>query len=106
MSARAQFFLLNPVDENGYWYCYLRISPECPYKLTKQTLQIEHVKSKVRYPHLRYEPTNLRPACGFCNALKDSLDLEELSQLSSIRLPEGTTWNDIYKASGIIEETV
>lgn len=80
------WFELNPPDARGLWYCYLRISPDCPHKLTRSTITLEHVKSKVRYPELKFEVTNLKPACSPCNKLKGSLDVEELSQLSSVRI--------------------
>lgn len=84
------WYELNPPDASGLWYCYLRISPNCPYKLTRSTITLEHVKSKVRHPELRYEVTNLKPACSACNKLKGSLDVEELSSLGSVRIvPHG-----------------
>lgn len=72
------WYELNPPDEKGLWYCYLRISPECPGWLTRSTINLEHVKSKARYPELRYEVTNLKPACTHCNELKGSKDIDEL----------------------------
>ena len=81
-----EWFKLNPPDEKGVWICYLQISPNCPVKLTRSTITLEHVKSKVRYPELKYEVSNLKPACGECNKLKGSLDLEELSSFGSIRI--------------------
>lgn len=81
-----EWFRLNPPDPKGLWYCYLRISPQCPYKLTRSTITLEHVKSKARHPELKYDVTNLKPACEYCNKLKGSLDVEELSQLGSVRL--------------------
>lgn len=80
------WYELNPPDAKGLWYCYLRISPECPVVLTRSTITLEHVKSKVRHPELKYEVTNLKAACSPCNKLKGSLDIEELSQLSSVRI--------------------
>jgi 5-methylcytosine-specific restriction endonuclease McrA len=38
----------------------------------------EHVKSKVRHPQLRAEPTNLRPTCADCNRDKGSNDYKEV----------------------------
>lgn len=90
-----EWFKINPPDKKGLWYCYLRISPLCPIKLTRTTIRLEHVKSKVRYPELKYVVSNLKPACEHCNKLKGSLDLEELPSLSTIRLPAGRVWADI-----------
>lgn len=86
-----EWFRLNPPDAKGLWYCYLQISPFCPIKLTRSTIRLEHVKSKTRYPELKYVQSNIRPSCDFCNKLKGSLDLEELFIVSSIRLAEGVT---------------
>ena len=72
------WYAANPPDEKGLWYCYLNITPECPAKLTRSTITLEHVRSKVRAPELKFDITNLKPACSFCNALKGSKDLDEL----------------------------
>lgn len=74
------WFELNPPDSRGVWYCYLRISPQCHIKLTRSTIRLEHVKSKVRYPELKYEVTNLKEACDPCNKMKGSRDLEEIPE--------------------------
>lgn len=73
-----EWFALNPSDENGQWKCYLHISPNCYGWVNASTLKIEHVKSKVRRPDLKYTVSNLKPACGPCNELKGSRDVEEL----------------------------
>lgn len=85
-ATRREWFKLNPPDDKGVWVCYLQISPECPIKLTRSTITLEHVRSKVRAPELKYDINNLRPACGYCNKLKGSLDLNELHILTSIRI--------------------
>lgn len=74
----AAWLLANPPDINGEWICYLNISPRCPMRLTAETLVHEHVKSKIRHPELKYDITNIMAACEFCNAIKGSLDLEDL----------------------------
>lgn len=73
-----EWYRLNPPDEHGLWYCYLGISPNCPVKLTRSTITLEHVKSKTRYPALIFVVSNLKPSCGPCNNLKQSLDIEDL----------------------------
>lgn len=73
-----QWFELNPEDSRGRWFCYLYISPQCPKVLTRSTINLEHVRSKARYPELKFDVTNLRASCSFCNKLKGSLDLEDL----------------------------
>lgn len=82
------WFQINPPNASGHWICYLNTSPECPRVLDRSTITLEHVKSKVRYPELRYDVTNLKPACSHCNKLKGSLDLDELPMLRSIRVKE------------------
>lgn len=73
-----EWYRLNPPDEKGLWYCYLQISPKCPFKLTRSTITLEHVRPKVRAPELKYETSNLKPSCMFCNSKKQSLDIEDL----------------------------
>ena len=72
-----RWFELNPPDDKGVWICYLQISIVCPVKLTRSTIRLEHVKSKVRHPELKYDVDNLRPACDNCNKLKGSLSEAE-----------------------------
>ncbi len=81
-----EWFKLNPPSPKGTWECYLQISPECPRVLTRSTITLEHVKSRARHPELKYDITNLKPSCAPCNFLKGSLDVEELSNLGSIKL--------------------
>lgn len=73
-----EWFKLNPPDEKGVWICYLTISPRCPIKLTRSTIRLEHVKSKARYPELKYSVDNLKPACDYCNKLKGSQEVAEV----------------------------
>lgn len=75
---RIKWFELNTPDENGEWACYLQISPLCPKKITYSTINLEHVKSKARYPELRYDLDNIKPACSECNRIKGSRDVDEL----------------------------
>ncbi len=73
-----EWLRLNPSDNKGRWFCYLNISTDCPKVLTAFTLQLEHVRSRARHPGLKWDINNLKPACGACNALKKSLDIEDL----------------------------
>lgn len=82
------WFEQNPPDSNGNWQCYLQISPDCPRILNRSTITLEHVKSKVRYPALKFDVNNLKAACSPCNKMKGSLDLDELPMLRSIRIVE------------------
>lgn len=75
---RATWIRRNPPDEQGYWYCYLRIHPWCPVKLTAETITLDHVVARTRDPSKRFEQKNLKPACGYCNDMKGSKSLDEV----------------------------
>ena len=75
---RATWIRKNPPDENGYWYCYLRIHPWCPYRLTIATLTLDHVVSRSHAPNKRFSQDNLKPACKYCNTEKGSQSLEKV----------------------------
>lgn len=75
---RATWIRKNPADDEGYWYCYLQISPWCPKKLTLEMLTIDHVVPRSRDPKLRYAQENLKPCCRYCNELKGSRTLDKL----------------------------
>lgn len=85
---RDKWLLANPPDQNGQWECYLQISVHCPRFVTRETLNLEHVKPKNKYPELKHEIGNIRPACQPCNKLKGSFELDEL---------EGRSWRPIDK---------
>lgn len=70
----------NPPDERGYWYCYLQISSLCPVQLKRETLTLEHVKSRSSHPHLKYDIGNIKSSCRFCNRAKGSQSLEQLAK--------------------------
>lgn len=87
IDARAEWIANNPPDKNGYWYCYLRIHPWCPYRLTNDKdrvdrnvgmLTLDHVVSRTHDASRRTDQTNLRPACGYCNEMKGSRNLEDV----------------------------
>lgn len=71
------WFKANPPNEKGVWFCYLGIDKKCPNKLTRTTVRLEHVKSKARHQELKYDITNIKPACDYCNKLKGSLSADE-----------------------------
>ena len=71
----------NPPDADGYWTCYLQISTRCPKRLTLGMLTKEHVQPKVKAPHLKYNPDNIKPSCSWCNRLKSSQSIEALSKI-------------------------
>lgn len=79
---RATWIRKNPPDADGYWYCYLRIHPWCPYKLTLDTLTIDHVVARTRDPSQRFTQDNLKPACKYCNEMKGSQSLDHVKPVA------------------------
>jgi len=75
---RATWIRKNPPDKNGNWYCYLRIHPWCPGKLTLETLTLDHVIPRSHDPKLRFNLDNLKPACEYCNSEKGSKSLDRI----------------------------
>lgn len=71
LAERKQWIKDNPPDFAGYWYCYLRTTEACPGALQIDQLTIDHV-----IPRSKHKPTELRPACMFCNNDKGSQDLK------------------------------
>ena len=80
-AAKRLWYSLNPPDQNGQWECYLSIHPWCPKMVDEFTIVQEHVKPKKTHPELKYEHSNRRAACEFCNGLKDCLSLERVIEL-------------------------
>lgn len=74
------WYKTNKPDNDGFYTCYLQISSMCPIRLSKQSMTKEHVMPKVKAPELKFEPSNIRPACKWCNKLKGSRTLEQLAQ--------------------------
>lgn len=72
-------WIQNNITEEGVWYCYLNIAPNCLRVLTIETLTIDHVIPKGRGLKYRHDPNNLKPACFWCNSLKGSRTIEALS---------------------------
>jgi 5-methylcytosine-specific restriction endonuclease McrA len=80
---RATWIRKNPPDENGFWYCYLRIHPWCPVRLDITILTVDHVVSRTRDSKLKFNQSNLRPACKYCNEMKGSKSLEQVKRAPS-----------------------
>lgn len=57
-----------------YYVCYI---PGCSKIMTRSQLTLDHIKSRSRYPELRYVLKNLAPCCARHNQDKGSLSLEE-----------------------------
>lgn len=80
IDTKVGWFEQNPPDKDGYWDCYLQIAESCQRRVDRRTLNLEHAKSKARRPDLRYDITNIRPACRPCNKLKGSENLEDIAR--------------------------
>lgn len=70
----------NPPNADGYWYCYLHISPMCLNQLDIYAVTMEHVIAKGKGIEYRHDLKNIKPACSPCNSLKSSRSLESLSK--------------------------
>lgn len=78
IETRKDWISRNPPDSKGLWECYLKISPYCLGFMNKDSLTIDHVKSRSRHPELRYDLDNLKPACAPCNGLKGSVEYDTI----------------------------
>lgn len=67
-----------PPIEGEYWQCYLRISNRCPVRINLTQLTLDHVVSRSRDPKLRFDLSNLKPACWWCNRQKGSRSLDQV----------------------------
>lgn len=75
---RPKWIKNHPPNHQGYWQCYLQISPRCFRWVNEKTLSLDHVKARSRKPEKRHKQQNLRPSCPPCNELKGSLSIKEL----------------------------
>lgn len=64
------FFHDNPPDERGGYTCYLQISRKCPIWVSLREVTLEHILPKVKYPEVKYNVINIKPACTWCNGAK------------------------------------
>ena len=81
LATTAEWYEANPPDKDGFWYCYISKHPNCPVRLTRETIVLEHNLSKVRRKDLRYDITNIFPACEHDNKAKASLSAKEYMAL-------------------------
>jgi len=76
---RATWIKKNPPPIEGkYWMCYLRIHPWCPGRIDVAHLTLDHVVSRTRDVKLRFNLSNLQPACIYCNGEKGSKSLDQV----------------------------
>ncbi len=74
---RTTWIRKNPPPIDGkYWECYLQIHEFCPIRIDITKLTLDHVVSRSKDPSLRFKPSNLKPACIYCNHEKGSRSLE------------------------------
>lgn len=67
-----------PTVEGKYWICYLQIHPWCPKRIDIAHLTLDHVVSRSHDPKLRFNQSNLKPACIYCNGEKGSRSLDQV----------------------------
>lgn len=80
---RATWIRHNPPTIDGqYWECYLHIHPWCPGRVDIKTLTLDHVVSRSHDASLRFNLSNLRPACKYCNSEKGSKSLDRVKPVS------------------------
>jgi 5-methylcytosine-specific restriction endonuclease McrA len=61
----------------GPWNCYI-----CGVALPNYlVLTLDHIKSRSRYPELRFVLSNLAPCCASCNKRKGSKNIEEMEDI-------------------------
>lgn len=60
------------LPDSGVWNCHY-----CGVELHLNELTLDHVKSRSRHPELRFDLSNLVPACISCNVTKGSGDWKE-----------------------------
>lgn len=78
---RAKWLLEHPPNHEGYYFCYI-----CGRAMTREEVTLDHMESRSRRPHLRYDENNLAPCCGPCNNEKGSLSVVEYKNLKERKL--------------------
>lgn len=82
---KAEWFEENPPDHSGYYYCRLDpcFFPGSP--MTKSETRLDHELPKGKFPKLKYDKKNLRPAHDYCNSVKGSL-MPEAYKIKALRM--------------------
>lgn len=65
--ARAAWIKANPPNHEGYYTCWI-----CGHWVKAEEMVLDHIRSRVRAPSLRFVPTNFAPAHSQCNEEKGS----------------------------------
>ena len=92
LETRNEWIQQNP-PVNGYWTCYLQITPLCPRVLDIDQVTLDHEVPKGRNKKLQFDLNNLKPACAYCNGAKGSNTLQELKRMEKIR------WQGLRRAA-------
>jgi 5-methylcytosine-specific restriction endonuclease McrA len=77
---RPKWFKNHPPSHQGYYKCYLQISPSCIRYMTKSQTTLDHVKARSSSPGKRRRQQNFKPACSYCNRLKGSKTLARIKK--------------------------
>lgn len=80
--ARKLWFKNNPPNHEGYYICYL-----CNYWVPAKEITLDHIIPRSARPDLRYEQSNLAPACWSCNSEKGSKHLPVTDEIIDSNLP-------------------
>lgn len=78
---RPKWFKNHPPSHEGYYECYLGISPLCLKFMRKNETTLDHVKARSTDPGKRRKQQNFKPACYPCNGLKGSATLARIKKL-------------------------
>ena len=71
LRVRTEFLKENPPNHQGYYKCTY-----CPRWITADEITVDHVVSRTRAPHRRFDKSNIVFACGNCNEAKGSGDVK------------------------------
>lgn len=70
LKTRREWIRLNPPNHQNFYECYI-----CRRWVHKDEMELDHIISRTRAPHLRYELSNLTPSHSACNSEKGSKEL-------------------------------
>lgn len=70
-ATRREWIRLNPPNHEGYYVCWM-----CGTWVLPSEMELDHIKSRTRYPELRFVLSNLAPSCHPCNEKKGSREFK------------------------------
>jgi 5-methylcytosine-specific restriction endonuclease McrA len=77
-AAKRAWHKQNPPNFQGYYICHY-----CGVWIERKATSLDHLIARSRAPELRFELSNLVPACISCNTTKGSLDHDEYKHVCS-----------------------